>query len=432
MNLTWGAITALVLAALVGILAQWSGSAPAALRWRAIVVGVAVGLVYELFVTRNLRIGASWRGVPRLTLGRAEALMLDVRNGTQRNLAVEFLPVLPEGTEGDNATSSVALAPGGAAACSVAVQPLKLGSKRWPPLPVRIKGPLKLAWWSRSLPLASEMPVIPDTLGPREAIVASTDFGSSPQATIGSGHELHHLREYRAGDPRHMIDWKATARASRLITRVFSEDQHLDVMLLIDAGRTSRTQIDGMPQLSHYVNLAARFAEYCVGSDDQVGLVVFADRPLASLRPTRGVAAVRRVRDVLTGLEPKAVESDFVGAALHLRSLERHRSLVVLLTDLYEPSASGQLAQATRLLVPKHLPLIVGLLSEDVVTLSDQPGEGWLDPYRSFAAREYRRAVNHNIARLTRLGAHALVARPQELDRKVFATYALLRAQRRI
>ena len=432
MNLTRGAIAALMVAAFVGIIGQWSGSPAAALLWRLIVAAVAVGLVYELFITRRLRIGAGWLGNPRLTLGRENVLTLSLRNDTQRNLTVEYQAVLPEGAEGENPAGIAALAPQSAAAFSVNAQARKLGAKRWPALPVRIKGPLKLGWWSRALPLDSEMPVLPDTLGPRAAAVASADFGSSPQVTVGSGLELHHLREYRAGDPRHTIDWKATARASRLITRVFSEDQHLDVMLLVDASRTSRTEIDGMPQLSHYANLAARFAEYCVGGDDQVGLVVFADRPIASLRPTRGVAAVRRVREVLTGLEPKAVEPDFVAAALHLRSLERHRCLAVLLTDLYESSSSSQLARATRLLVPKHLPLIVGLLSEDVVTLSGQAAESWLDPYRSFAAREYRRGVDQNVARLTRLGAHALVARPVELDRKVFGTYALLRAQRRI
>jgi hypothetical protein len=104
----------------------------------------------------------------------------------------------------------------------------------------------------------------------------------------------------------------------------------------------------------------------------------------------------------------------------------------VILTDLYERSATSQLAQSTRLLVPKHLPMIVGVSSEDVIELAGRAADDWLDPYRSLAAREYQKHVAANIARLGQLGAYAMTARARELDRKVLDTYRRLRAQRRI
>jgi hypothetical protein len=115
-----------------------------------------------------------------------------------------------------------------------------------------------------------------------------------------------------------------------------------------------------------------------------------------------------------------------------VRKLVRHRCLVVILTDLYESSATSQLAQSARLLIPKHLPMIVGLASEEVVELAQRAADDWLDPYESFAAREYRKHVEANVARLGRLGAYALTARARELDRKVLYTYRRLRAHRRI
>src|SRR4029077_3320956 len=132
------------------------------------------------------------------------------------------------------------------------------------------------------------------------------------------------------GDPRHTIDWKATARSSRLRTPVFREEPHPRGVLLLDAGRQSRTEVDGLQQLGHYANLAARFAEFCVAHDDQVGLIAFADRPLATLTPARGAEALTRIRAALTDLVPSAVESDVLAAALHVRRLVRHRCLVVI------------------------------------------------------------------------------------------------------
>jgi len=430
-NLTPLAILALAVAALVGIAAQWSGSLLADLYWRAVLAFMAVGLAYELYVTRRLALGARWTARPPLYLGRQEALELTVENATRRHVTVQFAPAWPDALAGDVRARTLHVEPHATAAAALSARAIALGLHAWPQLPARVRGPLRLAWWSRTLAPEGGARILPDTLGTYGKIAGSSE-GATAQTTLGAGAELHHLRDYQPGDPRHTIDWKATARASRLITRVFSEDQHLEVMVLVDAGRTSRTEIDGMQQFGHYANLAARFAEYCIANDDQVGLIAFADRPLVTLRPARGVQAVTRIRNALTELAASPVESDVLAAALHVRNLVRHRCLVVILTDLYERSATSALAQSARLLVPKHLPMIVGIVSEEAVELAERAAEDWLDPYRSFAAREYQKHVGANIARLGHLGAYAMTARAGELDRKVLDTYRHLRAQRRI
>ena len=114
------------------------------------------------------------------------------------------------------------------------------------------------------------------------------------------------MRDYRPGDPQHLIDWKATARSSRLVSRDFSEDQHLEIVLAIDAGRASALRAGDLDRFGHYANIAARFAEHAVAQDDRVGLVVFADRPLAAIAPGRGIGTVVRIRAMLAAVQPAA------------------------------------------------------------------------------------------------------------------------------
>jgi uncharacterized protein (DUF58 family) len=430
-NLTPLGLALVALIALAGILGQgtdWVG----ALSWRAAAALLVTGLFCEFLISRRTDLAVRFLGPDRLYLGRRERLAVELENRAERSLAVRFAPLLPAVLAGSRAPRSARLDRGASGVIALEARPTGLGASVWPALPVRIEGPFKLAWWSRRLELAASVRVVPDTLGGSTARVTSAQGGSTTAAVPGGARELHHLRAYRAGDPRHTIDWKATARASRLITRVYSEDQHLEVVILIDAGRTSRTVVDGLSQLSHYANLAARFAEYCVAGDDQVGLVAFAEAPLNALAPARGRAAVQRIRTALAALEPRPVESDVLSAALLTRRLVRHRCLALILTDLYERSAAGQLVQSARLLAPKHLPMIVGLMSEEVLQLAARSAEERLDPYQSLAAREYQRHVAANVSRLTRMGAQAMTARARELDAKVLGRYALLRAQRRI
>ena len=104
----------------------------------------------------------------------------------------------------------------------------------------------------------------------------------------------------------------------------------------------------------------------------------------------------------------------------------------MLLTDVDDTTLSGQLSSAIRLLVPKNLPLIAGLSSASVDALARAPATQWLDPSRSLAAQEYVAGLERKVRALAALGALAVVARPEHLERAVFNAYATFRRQRRI
>jgi uncharacterized protein (DUF58 family) len=277
------------------------------------------------------------------------------------------------------------------------------------------------------------MQVTPDTLQSGATRPGTAGSGATnARAVVGAGGEILQLRAYRAGDPLQSVDWKASARSGQLISRDFSADQHLEIVLAIDAGRASAVRCGNLDRFGHYANIAARFAEHAVLHDDQVGLVIFADRVLATVAPGRGTPTVMRVRAMLAAAKPIAVESNPLNAALTIRSLARHRSLVILLTDLDDVTMAGQLASAVRLLQPKHLPLVTGLSSPEIQALSHAPANGWLDPYHSLAAQDHSRRLELNAAGLRSLGAPTLLARAEQMEAAVFAAYTELRRRRRV
>jgi len=72
------------------------------------------------------------------------------------------------------------------------------------------------------------------------------------------------LRRYRICDPPRVIDWKATARSGQLVSRDFTQEQSLDVMILVDAGRASALRAGDLDRLGHYANVAARLAQHAL------------------------------------------------------------------------------------------------------------------------------------------------------------------------
>lgn len=71
-----------------------------------------------------------------------------------------------------------------------------------------------------------------------DAAAGSDLTGPYPSAHRGLGLELYESRPYRAGDePRH-IDWRATARSGRPMSKVFRAEQHRSIFLIVDRSPT--------------------------------------------------------------------------------------------------------------------------------------------------------------------------------------------------
>jgi uncharacterized protein (DUF58 family) len=368
----------------------------------------------------------------RWFLGRGNRVLLRFTQRLRRSLRIEFAPLAPSPFSLDSAVRTVRIPARSQAVLEVPVTPRRLGHHRWPAQRIRITGPLGLASWSRRVEVDCDATVSPDLLRNAPDAQGMGSSGGRVSARRGAGAELLQLRGYQTGDPPRLIHWKASARAGRLISRDFAEDQHLEVVVVIDAGRSSGLRAGELDRFGHYVNAAARLAQYVVAQDDLIGLVVFADQPLLALPPARGLRAVTRLRRSLETLQVTGNESNPLQAAVRVRSLVRHRSLVVLFTDLDDADAASQLLGAVRLLLPRHLPFVAGLSSPAAEALAGAPASGWLDPFESLAAQEYCTGLGRKVQALRALGAPALVARPEQLDGAVLQAYSRFRQRRSV
>jgi uncharacterized protein (DUF58 family) len=431
LSLRGNALLLVVATAVIAIVGEWNQDAALAGLWRIPAGLLLLGLAYESWLVSKSGLRVELEPPERLYLGRDSTVGFVCAHGLRRNLSVELAPSAPESFELDDGIVHTRIAAGGAVRSLCRVNPSRLGVFGWPALHTRIAGPLRLAWWPRELACGRQVRVLPDLLRSAADARGMAASGAKPGPDIGAGADVLRLREYRSGDPPRVIDWKATARAGRLISREFAQDHRLQIVIVVDAGRSSALRAGALDRFGHYVNVAARLAQHAALQEDLVGLVVYADRPLAWLAPARGAPAVARVRALLAAASVERSESNPLYAATRVRSLVRHRSLVVMLTDVDDTTVASQLAQAVRLLLPKHLPFVAGLSSAAAEAMSSAPAQQWLDPYRSLAAQEYCIGLARKVRALNALGAPALVAKPERLEHAVFAAYDDIRRRRR-
>lgn len=432
MNLRQNGFLLLILMTLCAIAGQWDPDVADRHLWCLPAALLLLGMSYELLLVRRAAVELHWQAPPRWILARSVPLAAGFSHQLVRTIQLEIAPAAPAMVSLERAIQTLVVPAGEGSQVALAAVPRRLGAGEFPAMQVRVAGAFGLAWWSRQLHDPMRFVVVPDMLSGPGRIVGAVTRGARQSPMVGSGGQVVQLREFRSGDSLRVIDWKASARRQRLISREFSEDQHLDILVGIDAGRASGTWCGELDRLGHYANVTARFAQYAIAQDDRVGLVIFGDRPLAALPPGRGTAAVARIRSVLGALQAQTTDSNPIHAAARIRTLVRHRTLVILLTDIEDAASGSQLATAVRLLQPKHLPFVAGLTSDAADRYARQPAGSWLDPYRALASAETRLRRERSILALRAQGVPALVTRPEQLEAAIFNAYADFRRARRI
>jgi uncharacterized protein (DUF58 family) len=228
-----------VLTAVLAVAGIWSSDPYLAHLWRIPAALLLLGLALEGAFVRRLLPQVRLHSAARAFLGRPQAAAFVFTNSGRPPIPLAYPPATPPAIEAQPAVRRIRIP---RRRCSrMRSLSCRWLPQRWPALPARLRGALGLAWWTSALQPREELTIAPEVLRDR---VRVRGFASGIRArrALGAGQELHQLRGYARGDPLTRIDWKATACSGALMTREYSEDQHLDVLVAIDAGRLSRVR----------------------------------------------------------------------------------------------------------------------------------------------------------------------------------------------
>jgi uncharacterized protein (DUF58 family) len=246
----------------------------------------------------------------------------------------------------------------------------------------------------------------------------------------GEGTTFASLREYAVGDdPRH-VDWKATARRQKLMTREYTVEQGQTVMIAVDAGRMMTQLAAGVPRFEYALSAATLLASVAVQAGDHVGLLMFDNELRAFVPPARGNKAMRAIRQALIPAKATIAEPDYASAFRTLATRHRKRSLIVLFTDVIDPRSSQSLIAHTVRSAMRHLLVVVALKNDELVTAAIPTRHSTSSElYASAAAEELLDARHEAIVRMRRAGVAVLDVSPKRLATTVVNQYLELKAR---
>jgi uncharacterized protein (DUF58 family) len=250
----------------------------------------------------------------------------------------------------------------------------------------------------------------------------------------GGENEFEALRDYQRDDDYRAIDWKATARRQKLITREYQQERNQSVLCMLDCGRLMTAETQGLSQLDHALNAMLMLSHVATRAGDQVGLLAFDTKVRAFLPPQGGRRAAQRVVAASYDIHAQVVETDFEAAYGYLSQRLRKRSLVVLFTEVIDEVSARSVVRTVRGLGPRHLALCVLFRDETLDTMVEPHGKSptikAADLYQRAAAAEAILWRDRLVRDLQEAGALVLHVSPRKLTPTLINRYLRIKAQR--
>ena len=249
---------------------------------------------------------------------------------------------------------------------------------------------------------------------------------SSIHRIRGIGTEFVGLKEYAAGDDWRKVNWKATARAGKLMTNIYDVEKNRDVIVAVDMGRWMQASTRGITRLDRALELAAAILQVAISNGDQAGLVLFDAETSCYLAPGKGIVHMRRLLSALYGARPSPAATSYAALSATLHKKLSKRAFVCTLTYLDHPeeaqAALTELAPIRR----RHSVFFASITDVGLDALIEKETAVSQDIYLKTAAAYRKVSTMRAVDVLTRHGIRANASEPSELLSQSVHQYLLV------
>ena len=409
---------------------------------------VAVGVIYvsllvlfaaldALLLPRRRSVSITRLVPERVSLDVPTRILFQIRNNGRRRLGLRLAEDLPPSIEAQPPECVGSFDPRARGELDYRLRARKRGRFELSDVDVRILPALGLFYRQFRLKLPAELHVFPNLVNLKryELLLRrglTAEQGVARMRQIGQGTEFESLRHYTEGDEMSRVDWKATARHSRLFVRNYEPERQQNVLVALDVGRATAGEFEGISRLDYLVNATLMLAYVVLRQGDWFSLVAFSDRIESYLPPARGIKNIDRVAHALYELEPRLTESDYGAACRFIGIKNRKRSLICLFTDVIDREASAVIISYMARYARHHLPLAVTLANPEIGAVANEPLSHRPHLYSKAVALDVLAARDEALTAMRRQGVDVLDVDPHALMHDVINRYLRIKATRRL
>lgn len=392
----------------------------------------AAALLVDGLLARRLPVRLSRLAPDQLHVGQPARVTWTVENHLRAPVRLVLSDSPPEGSRAKPSVLEVEAPPRSRSIHDYELIPTRRGPTSFGDLNYRVLGPMGLAWVQRRLPAGQSLRCMPQLANARAAELAERrallrQAGSHRFRWRGTGTSFESLREYSTQDDIRWVDWKATARLNRPISRNFEVERHQQVVILVDSSRALTTYCGRRTKFDAMLEAAVLLSRTVLSQGDDLGLIAFADKLDLYLHPRRERAQLNAVIEGLYAREPRLVEPNYELALTVAAKRNTRRSLFILLTDVTVVEAARRMLQYSKVLTRRHLLLVVTIADETLEENELREPRDAQELYRVGVAAGLMRERTVLLEELRRSGVEVLDSRADQVAPRAIERYLELK-----
>lgn len=309
--------------------------------------------------------------------------------------------------------------------------PVRRGTASLTRLWLRWDGPLGLGARQITRPLDQTIRIWPNLAPVRsralQTFLRDAQSGLIARRIRGEGTQFEALSEYEAGMDRRRIDWKASARHTRLYARENESERNNQIVFAFDCGQAMCEALDGQPRIDRAVTAALTCAYVALKSGDKCALFGFAQTPQLLTPFISDARAFHRLQAAAASLDYASAEPNFTLALATLTAKLKRRSLIVLFSDFTDPTAAELMVESIGRLVDRHLVVFVTLADSELETFITAPPTDLATLARSVTAESLAQQRALVLQRLRRMGVDVIEAPWERIGYQLIDRYLAIR-----
>lgn len=395
--------------------------------WQWLLGGLLVLALADLMLISGMRCPQVQRKVhANLAHTARQTVRLQLFNAGRSHLQLQVFDHYPPDFRADGMPARLELAGGARVSVSYTVQPTRRGDHSFEDVEIAVRS--LLGFWSKVHRQAcpKQVRVFPNfgevthfaLLARRNRL---SEAGIRRRQRRGSGNDFHQLRDYQSGDSLRQIDWKATGRYRKLISREYQDAQNQQLFFLLDCGQRMR-HCDALgSHMDAALNAMLLASHVASKQGDAVGYMSFAGSERYQA-PRKGAGTMPALLRSLYDLQSSTNVADYLHMAERFLAQHLRRALVVLITNTRDGDQED-LLQSARLLQKRHLVLVADLREERLDQVLVEPVHSQQQALRFHSAQALRHSRSAMHDALRHQGVLALDLLPAQLPPALINEY---------
>lgn len=405
----------------------YSGDVDLTSLFSALTFAYVVAMVWDLLRSKKQPNFVVMRAMPtQLSFNRWHNIRYEIENDSDKAIHLHIKEQVNNNFKLDWPDNKITISPGKRAVLTFRIKSLKRGTDQIGPVELCITSTWRLwqlFWVNQDVITVKTYPDF-EHLKQFQGLNGVSNLptnGLKQIAKRGSGIEFHQLREFRQGDSIRQIDWQATSKRQKLISKEYQEEKNQHIIVMLDASSQMNMETNIGTHFDAALNALLMLSHTVLKQGDWFSMQSF-NQHERWLPAVKGVQNVSKVMNHFYDLESDESASDFMSAANSLLSKRNKRSLVLWVTTLNEQHFD-ELLPAIKRLQKHHL---VALINIENVALNEILAEEITDnndANKYCAAIDLKNNYLTTLKRIEKEGVICITCKPEFLLPYVVNTY---------